>query len=102
MIRLIIYFTLNEWQVRNDTLHEMKDKTAREATRNRLKMIVTKMYDIHEQADHPVLCRYFKRPYLETITESTTRLEHWLIAVITLYEEEVKTEGSIQKLMDDN
>ena len=102
LIRLIIYFALNEWQVRNDTLHETKDKTAREATRNRLKMIATKMYDIHEQADHPVLRRYFKRPYLETITKPTTRLEHWLVAVITLYEEEAKTEGSIRKLMDEN
>ena len=102
MIRLIIYFALDEWQVRNDTLHETKDKTAREATRNRLKMIVTKMYDIHEQADHPALRRYFKRPYLETITKPTTRLEHWLTAVITLYEEEAKTEGSIRKLMDEN
>ena len=103
IIRLIIYFALNEWQVRNDTLHKMKDKTAREATRNRLKMIVTKMYHIHEQVDHPVLRRYFKRPYLETIMKQpTTRLEHLLIAVITLYEEEAKTEGSIWKLLDEN
>ena len=32
----------------------------------------------------------------------TTRLEHWLIAVITLYEEEAKTEGNIRKLLDEN
>ena len=102
MIRLIIYFALNEWQVRNNTLHEMKDKTALEAKRNRLKMIVTKMYEIHSQADRPVLRRYFKRPYLETITKPTTRIEHWLIAVITLYEEEAKTEGSIRTLLDEN
>ena len=60
LIWLIIYSALNEWQVWNGTLHEMKDKTAHEATRNRLKMIVTKMYNIYEQADHPVLQRYFK------------------------------------------
>ena len=33
MIRLLIYFALNEWQVRNDTLHEKKEKTAREERR---------------------------------------------------------------------
>ena len=59
------------------------------------------MYEAHRQADHTALRRYFRRPYLETITKETTRLEYWLTAVMTLYEEEAKTEGSIRKILDD-
>ena len=53
MIRLIIYFALNEWQVRNDHLHEKKEKTAREVRRTQLKEVTYKMYEAHRQADHP-------------------------------------------------
>ena len=59
------------------------------------------MYEAHRRADIPTLWRYFKRPYLETITKETKRLEHWLVAVSTLYEEEAKTDGSIRKILDD-
>ena len=61
-----------------------------------------KMYEAHRRADHRALRRYFKRPYLETITKETTRLEHWLVAVISLYDEEAKTEGSIWRILDDH
>ena len=101
LIRLVIYFALNEWQVRNDHLHEKKEKTEREVRRTQLKEMTYKMYEAHRQADHPTLRRYFRRPYLETITKETTRLEYWLTAVMTLYEEEAKTEGSIRKILDD-
>ena len=60
------------------------------------------MYEAHRRADHRALRRYFKRPYLETITKETTRLEHWLVAVISLYNEEAKTEGSIWRILDDH
>ena len=59
------------------------------------------MYEAHQQADHKTLRRYFRGPYLETITKETARLKHWLMAVISLYEEEAKTEGSIQTILDD-
>ena len=102
MIRLTIYFALNEWQVQNDTLHEAKDKTEREVRRNQLKEMVYKMYEAHRQADHLALRRYFKRLYLETITKATTRIEHWLVTVISLHDEEAKTEGSIQDIIRDH
>ena len=102
LIRLIIYFALNEWQVQNDHLHEKKEQTEREVQRTRLKEMTCKMYEAHRHADHPTLRRYFRRPYLETITaKEISRLEYWLTAVTTLYDEEAKTEGSIRKILDD-
>ena len=47
LIRLIIYFTLNEWQVRNDHLHEKKEKTERDVRRTQLKELTYKMYKAH-------------------------------------------------------
>ena len=63
--------------------------------------MVFKMYEAHRRADHRALRRYFKRPYLETITKETTRIEHWVVAVISFYDEEAKTEGSIRRILDD-
>ena len=92
MIRLLIYFALNEWQVRNDTLHEKKEKTAIEERRTQLKEMTFKTYEAHRRSDHRALRRYFKRPYLETITKEMTR---------RLYDEDAKTEGSIRRILDD-
>ena len=39
---------------------------------------------------------------LETITKETTQLEHWLVAAISLYDEEAITEGSIWRILDDH
>lgn len=102
LIQLLIYFVLNEWQVHNDHLQEKKEKTAREIRRTHLKEITYQMYEAHQQADHKTLRRYFKRPYLETITKEMARLEHWLMAVISLYEEEAKTEGSLRTILVDD
>ena len=55
MIQLIIYFALNEWQVRNDTLHEKKEKIAREERRNHLKELTFKLYEAHRRADHKTI-----------------------------------------------
>lgn len=38
--------------------------------------------------------------YLETMNERE-RLELWLVAVISLYEEEAKTEGIIRTILDE-
>ena len=97
-----IYFSLNEWQVRNDHLHEKQEKTEREVRRRQLKETTYHLYaKAHRQADNKTQRRYFKRLYLETITTEMARLEHWLVAVISLYKEEAKTEGSIRNILDD-
>ena len=64
--------------------------------------MVYKMNEAHQQADHPALQRHFERPYLKTISKAKTRIEHWLVAVTSLYDDEAKTEDSIQDIIRDH
>ena len=100
LIRLMIYFSLNEWQTRNDTLHNDRIQSEREERRNLLKAKIRIMYQVHREAKSEALRRYYNRPYLEMITIETDRMDYWMITVTALYKEEAKTDGSIRRILD--
>ena len=96
----MIYFSLNEWQTRNDTLHNDRIQSEREERRNLLKAKIRIMYQVHREAKSEALRRYYNRPYLEMITIETDRMDYWMITVTALYKEEAKTDGSIRRILD--
>ena len=97
---VLIYFSLNEWQTRNDTLHNDRIKSEREEWRNLLKAKIRIMYRVHRGAKSEALRRYYNIPYLEMITIETDRMEYWMITVTALYKEEAKTDRSIRRILD--
>ena len=101
LIQLVTYFSLNEWQTRNDTLHNYRIQSEREKRRKELKAKIGIMYRVHREAKCEALRRYYNRPYLEMITKETDHMEYWMIrTVMALYEEEANTDGSIRSILD--
>ena len=78
LIRLLIYFALNEWQVCNDHLHEKKEKTEREIRRTQLKEITYRMLVAPESARNMFGSFSKSRPSLpslKTVLVTTLALE---------------------------
>ena len=100
LIRLLLYFSLNEWQTQNDTLHENNTISEREKKRKTLKAKINIMYRVHREAKCKSLRSYYNRPYLEMLAKATDHMEYWMITVTALYEEEAKTDGRIRNILD--
>ena len=77
LIRQIIYFSLNSWQIRNDVLH--KDKVETEYKRERTELCARGRF-WYRNANNlgRRMQKYFKRPPLDREKDSNQQLACWL------------------------
>ena len=91
IIQQLTYYSLNEWQIRNDYLHKEKEQQERNKVRRKLQR---EMEDWYEQA--PALAKkydkYFKLPLLQRKTHSTKQLQSWLSTLKEQWEYQERNE----------
>ena len=84
-IKQIVYIALNAWQMRNDRLHQNKETSAYQTTRNSLLAEVKEWYDKEGQFDDLSHKRHFSKTYLDRKNSTNAQLQLWTRAVSSTY-----------------
>jgi hypothetical protein len=81
LIKHVIYVALNAWQMRNDKLHQNKEKNSYNKDRERLLNELRKWYDREGEFYGSNHQRHFSKSYLEQINSTNAQLQTWTRAV---------------------
>ena len=99
VIRQIIYFSLNSWQIRNDALHKDKVQTTYNEERKELRCRVRWWYNQEKKMESATMKNYFKKSMLSRAKDTNQSLSCWIDSVELSYKyatERGEERGTIQ------
>jgi hypothetical protein len=86
LIKHIIFWALNEWQKRNEQLHQDIEQRRLEKTRRQCRDEILMLYSIQEQKPIARLKRYFRQPLIEKLQQNPNRQRQWIDTIQALSE----------------
>ena len=84
VIKQVVYYSLNAWQIRNNHLHKEKEQEEYYKERNNLQMKVSEWYkkqELFEKEDE----HHFIIPTLERMNQSNGQMKTWCTAIQAIY-----------------
>ena len=97
LIKHIIFWSLNEWQKRNEHLHkEINDRVETNKIKRYSEEILT-LYQLQEDRPMAHLKRYFRLPLIEKLQQSPNRQKQWIDTIRALQDKTV-TQNSKNKV----
>jgi len=83
LIKQVVYYSLNAWQIRNNhLLHKEKEQAEYYKEREQLKQQVTEWYAIqNDEIFQPNDAQYFNTPQLERRNNTSERMKKWCTAI---------------------
>jgi ribonuclease HI len=92
LIKHIVFWSLNEWQKRNEQLHKDIEQRECEKTRKENKEHIVQLYQLQETNPVGKLRRYYKVPLIEKLQQNPTRQRQWIETIRAL-----RDKASIQR-----
>jgi hypothetical protein len=88
LIKQVVYYSLNAWQIRNNhLLHKEKEQAEYYKEREQLKQQVTEWYAIqNDEIFQPNDAQYFNTPQLERRNDTHERKKKWCTAIQAIYD----------------
>ena len=87
LIKNIIFWALNEWQKRNEHLHQEVEKKETEKKRKKCQIEIIDLYERQDNRPKATLKRYFKIPALiEKLQQNPARQRQWIDSIRALNE----------------
>jgi hypothetical protein len=84
LIKHIIFWALNEWQKRNECLHQDIEQRQAEATRRQNNEEISKLYQLQEDQPIAKLKRYYKTALIEKFQQNLIRQRQWIDTIRAL------------------
>jgi len=84
LIKHIIFWALNEWQLRNDCLHKEKEQRRKDDQRREYHEEISNLYQ--QQEDKPIarVKRYFRIPLIDRLQHNPARQKQWIGTIRSL------------------
>ena len=86
LIKNIIYWSLNEWQKRNDHLHKDIEQRNEETKRKRCQEEIMELYRQQENRPTRRLKKYYKTPLIEKLQLNPSKQRQWIDTIRALNE----------------
>jgi hypothetical protein len=84
LIKHIVYWALNEWQRRNETLHQDKEIREREKKQRKCQEEIIELYETQETNPNKTLRRYFKKALIDRLQQNPARQQQWINSIRAL------------------
>jgi ribonuclease HI len=84
LIKHIIFWSLNEWQKRNEKLHDNIDKRKIDDQKRDNKEHILNLYQLQDQNPIGKLNRYYKVPLIEKLQQNPVRQRQWIETIRAL------------------
>ena len=84
LIKNIIFWSLNEWQKRNEHLHHEVDKREIEKKRKECQEDIMELYERQENRPNAKVKRYFKTPLIDKLQQNPARQRQWIESIRAL------------------
>ena len=80
----IIFWALNEWQRRNESLHKEQEQRIQERKRRECQEEILRLYQEQEDKPVPRVKRYFRTPLIEKLQQNPSRQRQWIGTIRSL------------------
>ena len=97
LIKNIIFWALNEWQKRNEHLHQDIKQRKTETIRRQNNEEIIELYQHQEDSPIAKIKRYYKTPLIDKLQQNPNRQRQW-IETIRALRDKVTTQNSKNKL----
>ena len=84
LIKNIIFWALNEWQKRNECLHQEVENRLKEQKRKECQKDIMELYNMQENRPIAKLKRYFNTPLIDKLQQNPTRQRQWIESIRAL------------------
>jgi hypothetical protein len=84
LIKHVIFWTLNEWQKRNEQLHREIEKRTLSKKRRECQQEIIQLYEQQDTDPARKLKRYFKTPLIERLQQNPARQKQWIESIRAL------------------
>ena len=84
LIKNIIFWSLNEWQKRNEHLHNEIEQRIKEKDRQQCNEDIIELYRQHELRPIANVRRYFKLPLIDKLQQNPSRQRQWIETIRAL------------------
>ena len=97
LIKHIIFWALNEWQQRNEYLHNDIEQRTKEKKRKQCHEDIVELYEQQEIRPIKRLQRYFKTPLIDKLQQNPSRQRQWINTIRAL-QDKVAMQNSKNKV----
>ena len=84
LIKNIIFWSLNEWQKRNECLHQEVENRLKEIKRKECQKDIMELYTMQEDRPTAKLKRYFNTPLIKKLQQNPNRQRQWIESIRAL------------------